>query len=120
MISTLHRDAAMPWNWHQIAASPPPAATREREAAAQKVLESYKPTFFERLFGQADKRRTEFATAGLQARAADEAAWRETCEHWNWCQQLARLILQGDLRAYRAAVDHFGSARASSRDARRC
>ena len=107
MLSTLHRDAAISWNWSQIAASPPPAANREREAAAQGVLDAYKPAFFERLLGQADKRHQEFASAVAHARAADDAAWREVCEQWNWCQQVAQLILQGDLRAYRTAIEHF-------------
>lgn len=108
VLITLHREAGKQWDWHQIATSPPPRPRRESEAAAQHVLDAYKPTFFERLLGQAERRRQALAATVANARTSDEAAWQQVCEQWNWCQLLARSVLQRDLGGYLAAVDHLG------------
>jgi hypothetical protein len=107
-LTTLHRDAAEPWDWHQIATSPPPPPRRENEASAQGALDSYKPTFFERLLGQAEGHRQALAVAVSEARTSDEAAWQQACEQWNWCQMLARNVLRRDIRAYITAVATLG------------
>jgi hypothetical protein len=108
MIVTLHHDAASRWDWAQVMASPPPTTTAEREQQARKSLESYHPSFFERLFGGAKRRQAELEAAVAKARALDEAAWREMVEQWNWYQQIAHGIVQGDLRACQAVIDHLG------------
>jgi hypothetical protein len=108
MIVTLHRDAASPWDWQQVAASSPPSSDHEREGNARRSLDSYKPSLFERLIGRAESRRTELHAAVAKARVDDEAAWREAVEQWTWYQQLAQGVLQGDLRAYQAVLDNFG------------
>jgi hypothetical protein len=108
MIVTLHRDAASPWDWRQVAASTPPSAGQEREANARRAIDSYKPSLFERLLGGARSRRAELEAALARARIDDEAEWRETVEQWTWYQRLAQGILEGDLRAYKAVVDNLG------------
>lgn len=108
MIVTLHHDAASRWDWRQVMTSPPPGATAEREQQARRSLESYRPSFFERLFGGAKKRQTELEAAVSNARALDEAGSREMVEEWNWYQQIARGIVQGDLRACQAVIEHLG------------
>lgn len=108
MIVTLHHDAASPWDWAQVMASAPPQQSQEREQKARHSLASYRPSIFARWFGGAAKRRAELEAAIPKARAEDEAVWREMLEHWNWHQQIARGIVQGDLRAYQAVVDELG------------
>jgi hypothetical protein len=105
MIVTLHHDAASPWDWAQVMASAPPQQTQEREQKARHSLDTYRPSIFARLFGGAAKRRTELEGAIPKARAEDGAAWRDMLEQWNWHQQIARGIVQGDLRAYQAVID---------------
>lgn len=107
MIVTLHHDAASRWDWMQVMASLPPATTEEREQQARRSLESYRPSFFERLFGGAKKRQAELETAVASARALDAAASREMLEQWNWYQQIARGIVQGDVRACQAVIEHL-------------
>jgi hypothetical protein len=108
VIATLHHDAAHPWDWPLVVASPPPPPKAERESQAQAQLESYRPTFFERLFGQAEKRRAALKATVNGARAEDEAATREMLDQWNWYQQVARGVVQGDLKAYQTVIDHLG------------
>jgi hypothetical protein len=108
IIDSLHRDAGKQWDWREIGASPPPPSRREHEAAAQKALDSYKPTFLEWSLRRAEGRRQELAAAVARAQATDQELWRDVCDQWNWCQQLARSILQRDIRAYRAAVEQLG------------
>jgi hypothetical protein len=105
MIVTLHHDAASPWDWPQVMASAPPQQGQEREQKARNSVASYRPSIFARLFGGAAKRRAELEAAIPKARAEDEAVWREAIEQWNWHQQIARGIVQGDLRAYQAVID---------------
>ena len=107
MIVTLHHDAADPLDWAQVVAAPPPQQAQEREDQARRALESYRPSLFDRVFGGAKERQAELETAIPKARAEDEAAWRETLDEWNWYQQTARGIVQGDLRTYQAAIDYL-------------
>jgi len=108
VLTTLHKHSGSPWDWRQIATSPPPPPRRENEAAAQHALEAYKPTFFERLLGKAERQRESLALTVAAARASEEAAWRQVCDQWNWCQQLALSVLQRDPRGYLAAIDNLG------------
>jgi len=108
MIVTLHHDAAAPPDWAQVVATAPPQQTQERENQARRALESYRPSLFERVFGGEKKRRAELEAAIPKALAEDEAVSREALEQWNPYRHTARGIVQGDLQAYRVAVENLG------------
>ena len=106
-IVTFHRDAMSPWDWQQIRNVFPPPAGHEREAEARRSLDSYKPSFFEGLFGRARARVKELEAAVGRARADDEVAWHAVVEQWTWLQEVARGVVRGELRAYQAAIEHL-------------
>lgn len=59
-IQSVHKDCPSVWDWNGILNTPPPVVPdrkSDREIQAQAQLEAFKPGMFDRLFGQAVKKR---------------------------------------------------------------
>ncbi|MDI1430245.1 DUF4236 domain-containing protein [Polyangium sorediatum] len=116
-LTTLHHEGWSPWDWHRIAASPPPPQPyrqNHREAAALQALQAHRPGVLGKLTG-ADRRLEELQQAVHVARAQDEqeygahyAAYMNEVERWKWFQRAAQGVLSGDPEACQAVLDHLG------------
>jgi len=116
-LTTIHLEGWSPWDWHKIAASPPPpqpVLQRAREIAATHALQSYKPGVLDKLMG-AERRLEELQQAVLSARAQDEqeygahyTAFLNEYDRWKWFQQVAKGVIAGDPQACQTVLDQLG------------
>lgn len=115
LLTSLHRDSSPPVNWREILATPNPPnviVVTTREKAAREKAATYKPGFFDRLFGK-DKRVIADLEDQVQRAITDDA--NETQELLDQrerevadleeARQLARRILEKDIGAYREALE---------------
>ena len=115
LLNDIHRTCGDTWDWHEVLNAPAPVApppSRDFETAALTRLNQYTPTFFERLFRKAEKHRAELEARVVKGRKNDEnvnagAQRKHLADIRGWEEQrdLAAHILEGDLEAYREAVD---------------
>lgn len=129
LLTSVHRDCGDEWDWHTLAAAAPPSppiANNAQQALAIAAMHTYKPGFFEKLFGSDKKKVAQLMDAVHEARRADQAAfahatssYREAHGLWARRQALAVRILQRDASVYAdalnhsAAFDELGSFRAA-------
>ncbi|MRG98617.1 DUF4236 domain-containing protein [Polyangium spumosum] len=116
-LTTLHHEGWSPWDWHRVAASPPPPQPyrqNHREAAALQALQAHRPGVLGKLTG-ADRRLEELQLAVHVARAQDEqeygahyAAYMNEVDRWKWFQRAAQGVLSGDPEACQAVLDFLG------------
>lgn len=115
---SVHRECRAPIDWAAWRAAPAPlpeAVDRLASAGARAALEYFRPTFFQRLFGTAEKARQRLQRGleeaiEIEARAEESAkirhaeamaTWKESCE-------FADRVLQRDQRAFEAAIAESG------------
>lgn len=116
LIVSVHKDCGEAWDWQALrdAADPtPPRRETSNEDAAKRVLEGYSPSFIERIFGGAKKRRAELEGRVHEGRLTDERDHRERSQEHQSEVQLADLrrriaagVLTRDPDAFRAAMEH--------------
>ncbi len=114
-LRTVHAESPEVIDWQrlaQAAAPVPPARSDNVERTAQERLETFRPGFFDRLFGRAEKQRAVLASLVADGRRLDDEQHQQRLlefQHnhnmWQWRQQLAASVLSGSLEAYRMALD---------------
>ena len=114
VLKSVRHDAATPVDWQAALNAPAPSAPRysqEFEADAQRKLDGFQPTFFERIFGSA-KRRAALAKDLQTARESDrlrfeqwQQQYAQAYQVWDARRRLAHGVLSGDAEAYRQALD---------------
>ena len=114
-LRSVHAESPEVIDWQRIAREPaptPPTSGDDAERFAQEQLQSFRPGFFDRLFGKAEKQRAQLVAAIDDARRHDDSASQlrqSEFQHnhgvWQWRQQLAASVLSGNLEAYRMALD---------------
>ncbi|MGF7218798.1 hypothetical protein GGR92_004977 [Spirosoma lacussanchae] len=117
VLKTVHCDCSDPVDWSAMQHENPPTApvvTDERERTAQHKLDTYQPSFLDKLFklGPGKIRRLEEAV--YKARQQDEqlfkdrqADYQKQYEDWQDRQELARLVLAKDSDVYGQVIDAF-------------
>ncbi|MCW5802819.1 MAG: hypothetical protein KIT31_10570 [Deltaproteobacteria bacterium] len=116
LLVSVHVDGGPMWDWNRTAATPPPSQPvrgTAREMSARADLDSYRPGFFEKLFGGAKKRQAELEALVAHARIQDESEYqvalnvfRADLDRWNKEQWLAPRVLAHDPPACLAALEH--------------
>lgn len=121
LLTTVHIDCGPARDWKAIAMTAPPSEpvwveSESREAIARGALASYRPGFFEKLFGANIRIRAELEAAVHAARAADQdergralAAYRAVFEAWSTRTRLAQGVLGFDLNACHTALEQAGA-----------
>ncbi len=104
-IKTVHASCGPDINWKSNSALPEPFKQGDigpTEKNAIEQLNSFKPTFIEKIFGKdGAKRKAQLETAILNAREQDinwHSSWQESVE-------FANRVLTGDLDAYYAVIE---------------
>lgn len=111
LISSTHKDASETLNWHEIVNEPEPVCPvlkHEHLRAAKKNLESYKPSFFDKLFGSSKSKIKKLeglvAAADLQDKKVYEKEWNQyNSAHKAWEENIAfaKGILASDVETYK-------------------
>ena len=116
LIVSVHKDCGAQWDWAALAQAPSPPSPIRRganEIPARRALDTYKPGFFERLFGKDKKKRAILEQRRVEAQAEDARAHDEALkEHqavlelWQLRRTLGARVLAKETSAYREALDH--------------
>lgn len=116
LLVSVHKDCGERWDWQALsrAADPsPPSRIARNEDEARRALDGYSPSFFEKLFGRAKKRRSELEGRVDEARRTDDREHRDRLQEHRSEVELAAIrrriaagILACDPNAYRAAIEH--------------
>jgi hypothetical protein len=116
-IMSVHRDVGATWNWTNIADTPAPTApqpTAVHEASAKRALDSFRPSWVDRLLRRVDRKRGSLEAAveqgGKRDADANAEAGRVFAEHYqDWVEMcdLARRILAMDVTAFKEAVEEL-------------
>jgi hypothetical protein len=117
LISSTHKDASETLNWQEIMNEPEPArpvVKYDHLQAAKKNLESYKPSFFDKLFGssKAKIKRLEglVAMAPHEDKKVYEKEWNQyNSDHTAWQENIAfaKGILASDVETYKKVIEEL-------------
>jgi hypothetical protein len=114
VIRSVHKDCGENWNWSEIKSSAPPKEPqpkREGEIKAQKALDSYTPSFFDKIFHKIKKKKSALLKEIERVKKADTAENKKAYDEyltnyqeWNKITEIANKISMGDAEAYIEAV----------------
>lgn len=107
LIVSLHRDGWTKWDWVALANTPAPVPSRTREGAALHALQSYTPGVVDRTLGRDREIRARMESDVRAAREADAAEHQHELASWEWHARVGHGVLNGDLQAYLAVLDHL-------------
>lgn len=115
LISSTHKDASETLNWQEIMNEPEPVRPEvklEHLAAAKKKLESYKPSFFDKLFGSSKakikKLEALVAAAPHEDKKVYEKEWNQyNADYTAWQENvvLAKGVLASDVETFKKVIE---------------
>jgi hypothetical protein len=116
VLVSVHKDCGEVWDWKALSAASAPIApvhSAARERGARHELASYKPGFFDRLFGKSKRVQAELQVEVERAVAADAldheralADHRRAATLWDLRREIALGVLREEPAAYRRALEH--------------
>ena len=114
-LTTIHHEAEPPIDWESVKSLPEPTAPTRNSAsedAARADLARFTPSFFQKVFGLAEKARAAKELAVAVARSEDDKRHASTVREyetalfqWREKQEMAAAILSGDIALMKEAVD---------------
>lgn len=129
LITSIHRDCGEVWDWSAVkTAAPPqkPEYTAQIETAQRTREAQYRPGLWDKMTGRIEEKLMASELAIQQARAADQvrndAAMKEyegKLEEWNTLQRIASGVLNGEVPAFKEALEElkpFGEIRELGRN----
>lgn len=118
LLRSIHKDCGTAWDWTAVYSAPvptPPARTHSREQSAQLALDSFEPSFWDKLVRRVESKRQVLSLAVKQARDAEESEYLEAvAEHqremanWQERREIAGRVLAGDLQAFKQVIEEVG------------
>lgn len=116
-IQTLHRECKSSYNWEQMKKEKPPRKpvySNQKEKEASVALETFKPSFFDKLFKRERKKIKQLQDNLATAKLADEECYNQLLTQYtekekehNERVEFATKILEKDLTAYNDAIDEL-------------
>ncbi|NVK27951.1 MAG: hypothetical protein HWE14_07900 [Flavobacteriia bacterium] len=114
VIQSVHKECSSLIDWHKIAVSEQPNEPQkgnQSELEALGILESYNPSFIDRLFKRETKKRALFHQKVTKAIESDEvrykrehAEWQNEFEQWKERVEIAKELLAGKTDAKRDLI----------------
>lgn len=114
-IQSLHKESQSPYNWKKIQTSEPPVKPINQqinEKAALEQLNSFKPSFIDKIFNKVDKKVNQLKENVAAAKIKDDSeydkllnAFNEKLEDHKETVALATAILNQDVNAYKTAIE---------------
>lgn len=114
---TVHVNLADEIDWNAIANTPKPSEpVRKNDSEAKAKLESYKPSFMDKMFGQAEKKRVRLQDILAGAPEKDDETYRKAMANyeaalaeWKADTELAHKLVAGEADAIRQVIEEFQS-----------
>ena len=117
LLRSMQKECGPVWDWEGLKASPAPvprAQKHDREKSAQSALDSFQPTFWDKLFRNVETKRKALNDAIEDAQATDAKEYLESVgryqhefEEWNEKRDIAERVLAGDLTAYKEVFEEI-------------
>lgn len=114
VISSIHKECGESWDWQKIKSSDPPVEPKQlknHENEAQKSLDNYLPSFFDKTFKRIEKKKNKLIKKLKEAQALDEAEYKKVCEEfkknydeWKTLTELVEKICEEVIDAYPDAI----------------
>ena len=115
VLNSVHKDCSDNWDWEALKSANPPAEPQKEnryENSAQRLLDSYKPSFIDKLLRRAEKKRVALENKVEEGRKKDESEHKNSMkefeqkyEEWKSLRDLSTRILAGDEQAYIEAIN---------------
>ncbi len=117
MIQSVHKDCSETIDWDKIQKTQPPKEPTKKfdnEKLAKEKLDSFKPSFFDKLFGSTEKKidklKKQIETARLKDETDNESRhnqYQEDLKDWQELQQIANGVKNGEIEAYKNAIEYY-------------
>lgn len=114
LLTSIHQDCGNIWNWEKIKSISPPKKSNKsnkNELFAQNNLDTYKASFFDKLFGKIESKRSTLRSKVDEAKKEDEREYQKALKEyekkyveWQENVELSTKILNGDAVAYEEAI----------------
>jgi len=116
-LTSLHKDCISNYNWHEIIKKKAPVEPEKkvkREMESRLIVENYKPTFFDRIFKQEEKKRNKLLEILQKSIGDDKTEYEQLIDtynvdlnEYNELMNLANGINKGDISVYKKAIEEF-------------
>lgn len=117
MIQSVHKKCSETINWKktlETQAPKEPAKRFDRENLAKEKLATFKPSFFNKLFKNTEKKinklKSKIETAKIEddkTNKAKHSQYLEELKSWQELQQIATGIKNGEVEAYKNVIEYF-------------
>ncbi len=112
-IQSIHIDCSESTDWNSIKLEPKPIEPELKntnEQAANEKLNSYTPSFFDKLFFQVNGKTKRLNQAIVIGRDKDKSDYEnaiEELDNWNLLQEICKGIECKETKAYKQAIEYF-------------
>ena len=110
VLSSIHKECENAWDWQEIKSSNPPAepqSLKTHEQKAQKTLDNYSPSFFDKTFKRVEKKKNKLLKNLEEAKEFDKAEYQKAMgefkkdyEEWKTLNDMAKKVCEEDVEAY--------------------
>jgi len=117
MIQSVHKNCTDSIDWNRIKNTPAPKEPVQKsihEKFAKNKLDTFKPSFFDKLFGSTEKKAVRLKEQLEQAKHKDKDEndsnynqYLEELNNWNELQQIAKGVQNKNPEAYKDALEYF-------------
>jgi len=117
VLKSVHKDHSEPINWSDILNEEKPIRPEKEtrnEEKAQRQIDHYKPSFFDKLFGLTSKKIEKLNRALHKAKDHDESdfnrklrSFKDELADYDKLQAMARGVLNKDENAYKETLEYF-------------
>lgn len=117
MLQTVHKDCTDIVNWDEILKTPPPTEPifqKTNEEKAQVKLDSFKPSFLDKIFGSTQKKIKNLNDQVIVAKEKDQKEYEKNyteytkiLEDWKTLKEIAEGVKNNNPEFYRKALDYF-------------
>jgi len=115
LLVSVHKECGNDWDWERVrTAKPPERPDRDdyHERRAQRELDRYTPSIWDKLFGKTESKTEELEQAVEDGKAKDKKEYRRAMDEydeervdWEQSSQFAERIMAFDKRAYAEALE---------------
>lgn len=116
VITSIHKECSDNWDWQKITSSTPPVEPKHlkaREDEAQKALDNYSPSFFDKAFKRIEKKKNRLLKKLEEAKELDRAEYQKAMEEfkkdyeeWRTLNDMAKKVCEGDVETYPEVIKY--------------
>jgi hypothetical protein len=118
LLRSIHKECGPAWDWRAVNSAPaptPPARRHTREQNALLALDSFEPSFWDKLFRRVESKKQALNLALGQAQDEDAREYSEALtkhqrgmSEWEERREIARRVLAGEIQAFKDVIDEVG------------